>query len=129
MWGCQLCGRQFAHRTGQRRHLREVHGVGIQAQHPCNLCPKTFKRAEGLRVHLHGLHGLGPGFQCPQCQRNFTTAGRWWRSGWPSGVGLSTLWHDAHTQSRAATPPTGGTSNRNSSPTPVQSVPSYIQES
>ena len=49
---CTLCTKNYAHKTGLRRHMRLVHeNVGSSDAFQCQKCQKTFQSARSLGAH------------------------------------------------------------------------------
>ena len=68
-FACDICGKYFAQKAHQNRHMKAVHRLGRVIQ--CPLCDeyKTFRK-DTLRQHLHHGHRLGAQDICPLCGLN-----------------------------------------------------------
>ena len=69
---CNLCTKNYAHRSGLRRHMRTVHENAVPDGFKCQKCQKTFQSARSLGSHSSTCSPLrATYFKCTKCSDIF----------------------------------------------------------
>ncbi|XP_070545719.1 zinc finger protein 37-like [Ptychodera flava] len=63
---CEVCGKQFKHRSKLLVHSR-IHNKDIYQSHQCELCPRKFLSRSKVKVHMISAHSDERPHQCQLC--------------------------------------------------------------
>ncbi|XP_070546225.1 zinc finger protein 181-like [Ptychodera flava] len=63
---CEVCGKQFNHRSKLWAHS-QIHNKTIYQSHQCELCPRKFMSRSKVKVHMISAHSDERPHQCQLC--------------------------------------------------------------
>ena len=70
---CNLCTKDYAYRSGLRRHMRVVHENVLPDAFKCQKCQKTFQSARSLGAHSGFCFRCTTIFKCTKCSNAYST--------------------------------------------------------
>ncbi|XP_070545717.1 zinc finger protein ZFP2-like isoform X2 [Ptychodera flava] len=63
---CEVCGKQFKHRSKLWVHSR-IHNKAMYQSHQCELCPRKFLSRSNVKMHMISAHSDERPHQCELC--------------------------------------------------------------